>query len=110
VHTPADATGTVSADETGGQVIIEVSDDGPGVPPNHLPHIFERFYRGGARSRRPGSGLGLAIAAEIASAHGGTAYAAPGSPKGLRITLALPVGGRPADDPDPARELAATVR
>jgi two-component system, OmpR family, sensor kinase len=110
VHTPADTVGAISADETGGQVIIEVSDDGPGVPSDHLPHIFERFYRGGARSRRPGSGLGLAIAAEIASAHGGLAYAAPGSPKGLRITLSLPVDGRPADhlDPHPGeRELMA---
>ncbi|MFZ0188772.1 MAG: HAMP domain-containing sensor histidine kinase [Streptosporangiaceae bacterium] len=120
VHTPADTAGAISAYETGGQVIIDVSDDGPGVPPDQLPHIFERFYRAGARSRlylpgQPapaylpaGSGLGLAIAAEIASAHGGTAYAAPGNPKGLRITLALPLDGRPADDPDPARELAAS--
>jgi two-component system OmpR family sensor kinase len=109
VHTPAGTAGAISAYETGGQVIIEVSDDGPGVPPDQLPHIFERFYRGGARSRRPGSGLGLAIAAEIASAHGGLAYAAPGSPKGLRITLALPVDGRPDNDPNPARELAVSV-
>jgi two-component system, OmpR family, sensor kinase len=120
VHTPADTAGAISAYETGGQVIIDVSDDGPGVPPDQLPHIFERFYRAGARSRlylpgQPapaylpaGSGLGLAIAGEIASAHGGTAYAAPGSHKGLRITLSVPVGGRPADDPDPARELAAS--
>ena len=106
VHPPADAAGAISAYETGGQVIIDVSDDGPGVPPDQLPHIFERFYRGGARSRRPGSGLGLAIAAEIASAHGGLAYAAPASPKGLRITLSLPVDGRPADHPG-ARELMA---
>jgi signal transduction histidine kinase len=108
----------LSGPESGGQVIIDVSDDGPGVPPDQLPHIFERFYRGGARSRlylpgQPapaylpaGSGLGLAIAAEIASAHGGTAYAAPNSQKGLRITLSFPVNGRPDADSDPARELA----
>jgi signal transduction histidine kinase len=72
-------------------VTIEVSDDGPGVPPDKLPHIFERFYRAGAPSRRPGSGLGLAIAAEIASAHGGIAEAAPVSPHGLRIMLTFPV-------------------
>jgi len=107
VHTPADTSGAISAYETGGQVIIEISDDGPGVPPDQLPHIFERFYRAGARSRRPGSGLGLAIAGEIASAHGGLACAAPASPKGLRITLSLPVNGRPADARDPAREPAA---
>jgi two-component system OmpR family sensor kinase len=109
VHTPAGTAGAISAYETGGQVIIEVSDDGPGVPPDQLPHIFERFYRGGARSRRPGSGLGLAIAAEIASAHGGLAHAAPGSQKGLRITLTLPVDGRPDDASDPARELAVSL-
>jgi signal transduction histidine kinase len=54
----------------------------------------------------------LAIAAEIASAHGGLAYAAPASPsdpQGLRITLALPVDGRPHGDPDPARELAGSL-
>ncbi|MGH3205746.1 MAG: sensor histidine kinase, partial [Streptosporangiaceae bacterium] len=112
VHTPADTAGAISAYQTGGQVIVDVSDDGPGVPPDQLPHIFERFYRAGARSRFPGSGLGLAIAAEIAAAHGGLAYAAPAGPKGphgLRITLSLPVGGRPADDQNPARKLAASI-
>ena len=112
VHTPADTAGAISAYQTGGQVIVDVSDDGPGVPPDQLPHIFERFYRGGARSRRPGSGLGLAIAAEIAAAHGGLAYAAPDRPAGLRITLSLPVDGRPAGHPDPyagQRDLTAAV-
>jgi two-component system OmpR family sensor kinase len=91
VHTPGGTVGTIMASEAGGRVTIEVSDDGPGVPPDKLPHIFERFYRAGAPSRRPGSGLGLAIAAEIASAHGGTAEAAPLGPHGLRITLTFPV-------------------
>jgi two-component system OmpR family sensor kinase len=90
VHTPGDTVGTITASAIGGRVTIEVSDDGPGVPPDKLPHIFERFYRAGARSDRPGSGLGLAIAAEIASAHGGTAHAAQVSPHGLRVTLTLP--------------------
>ena len=90
VHTPAETVGTISAAEVGDRVTIEVSDDGPGVAPDRLPHIFERFYRAGARSSRPGAGLGLAIAAEIASAHGGTAQAATLSPHGLRVTLTLP--------------------
>jgi two-component system OmpR family sensor kinase len=112
VHTPAGTAGAISAYETGGQIILEVSDDGPGVPPDQLPHIFDRFYRAGPRSARPGSGLGLAITAEIAAAHGGLAAAAPASPRGLRITLSIPVDGRPDDAPDPhpaERELTASL-
>jgi two-component system, OmpR family, sensor kinase len=91
VHTPHDTAGTIAAIASNGQVRIEISDDGPGVAADKLPHIFERFYRAGAGASRPGSGLGLAIVAEIAAAHGGTAEAAPASPHGLRVTLTLPV-------------------
>jgi two-component system OmpR family sensor kinase len=92
VHTPAGTAAAVTAAGGAGEMTIEVRDDGPGVPPDRLPHIFERFYRAAdTRSpRAPGSGLGLAIAAEIAAAHGGTAAAAPVSPHGLRVTLTLP--------------------
>ncbi len=90
VHTAGDTVGTITASGAGGLIAIEVSDDGPGVGADKLPRIFERFYRAGARPSRPGSGLGLAIAAEIASAHGGTAHATPVSPHGLAITLTLP--------------------
>jgi two-component system, OmpR family, sensor kinase len=110
VHTPAGTVGTIAADQAGGRVTIEVSDDGPGVPPDQLPHIFERFYRApgaGVRPRSPGSGLGLAIAAEIASAHGGAAHATPAAPRGLRVTLVIPARERPG--PAPVRELAAAV-
>jgi two-component system, OmpR family, sensor kinase len=106
VHTPGDTAGTITAGAPDGHLIIEVSDDGPGVPPDELPHIFERFYRAGSPVTR-GSGLGLAIAAEIASAHGGAARAAPAVPHGLRITLTLPSRERP--DPCSARELAAAA-
>jgi two-component system, OmpR family, sensor kinase len=119
VHTPGDTVGTIAAWAVGDQVAVEVSDDGPGVPPDKLPHIFERFYRAGAPTIR-GSGLGLAIAGEIASAHGGAAHAAPATPHGLRIRLLLPVrepsvpgdvlGDVPGDVPGDVRELAAPGR
>ena len=108
VHTPRSTTGAIVAVEAGGQIMIEVSDDGPGVPPEKLPHIFERFYRAGAHPGRPGSGLGLAIAAEIAAAHGGAAHAVPASPHGLRVTLTLPV--RMLAEPRARPELAASAR
>ena len=92
MHTPRDAVGTITATARHGQVRIEVSDDGPGVAADKLPHIFERFYRAGTGASRPGSGLGLAIVREVAAAHGGTSTAALASSRGLLITLTLPVG------------------
>jgi len=91
VHTPDGTVAVIraagSAEEPG--VVIEVSDDGPGVSEAQLPHIFERFYRAAAAAR-PGSGLGLAIVSEIAVAHGGRALATSGEGEGLRVTLDLP--------------------
>ena len=71
--------------------VIEVSDHGPGIPEDALPHIFDRFYKADtARSRSEGSGLGLAIAWENARLHGGTIEAANGPSGGAVFTLRLP--------------------
>ena len=88
-HTPAGSTATLTGTGRDGQVVLDVSDDGPGVPPEQLPRIFDRFYRAGVPSRRPGSGLGLAIVAAVAAAHHGQVTAASNAPHGLRITLTL---------------------
>ncbi|OLZ47250.1 two-component sensor histidine kinase [Amycolatopsis keratiniphila subsp. nogabecina] len=72
-------------------VRIEVTDRGPGLPEDVLPHVFDRFYKAdAARARTPGSGLGLAIARENARLHGGelTAGDVPGG--GARFVLELP--------------------
>jgi two-component system OmpR family sensor kinase len=90
-HTPVGSVATIVAEESDGTVVVEVSDDGPGVPAGELPRIFDRFYRASAPSARPGSGLGLAIVAAVAAAHGGTAEARLNEPHGLRITLTVPV-------------------
>lgn len=73
---------------------FSVSDNGPGVPPQHLPHLFERFYRvDKGRSRKlGGTGLGLAIVKNAVVAHGGTAIAEPTPGGGLTICFSLARG------------------
>jgi two-component system, OmpR family, sensor kinase len=98
-HTPESAAATLTVTESDGQAVVEVSDDGPGVPPDQLPRIFDRFFRGGAPSRRSGSGLGLAIVAAVAAAHDGHAEAVLSEPHGLRVTLTLPARKPPPASP-----------
>ena len=68
---------------------VEVSDDGPGIPADDLPYIFDRFYRSAQARALPGSGLGLAIVRRIAGLHGGTAEAIPRE-HGVTFRLSVP--------------------
>jgi heavy metal sensor kinase len=83
-YTPEDSTITLSLFRDNGWARLEVADDGPGIGPEHLPHVFERFYMADkSRSRAAGgNGLGLAIVKAIAEQHGGTvtATSTPGTP------------------------------
>ncbi len=73
-------------------MVVQVEDSGPGIPPESLPRLFERFYRGDrSRSRdEGGTGLGLAIARQLAIAHGGSLEAENLAQGGARFTLQLP--------------------
>lgn len=92
VHTAPGQRVGVAAHADRGRLTLAVSDAGPGIAPEHLDRVFERFYRvDGARSRdRGGSGLGLAIARAIVEAHGGRIWAESTLGRGTTIALELP--------------------
>jgi two-component system OmpR family sensor kinase len=97
-HTPPGTTVTVGLSRKRRHVLLTVTDDGPGISPDLLPDIFERFARGdSSRSRAAGStGLGLAIVAAVVQAHDGRVDVA--SRRGwTRFTVALPRTGRAQD-------------
>ncbi|WP_329141014.1 HAMP domain-containing histidine kinase [Streptomyces sp. NBC_01476] len=103
----------VSLREEAGQIVIAVSDHGPGIPEDVLPHVFDRFYKADAsRARSEGSGLGLSIAMENAHIHGGDITAANRPEGGAVFTLRLPVRPASTDDPadDPATGPAGEAR
>ncbi len=101
-HTPAGTPVTVRVGATDGTAVIEVADGGPGIAPDDLDKVFERFYRAdGSRTRATGgAGLGLSIVAAIARAHGGeaTVRSAPG--EGATFVVTLPLAG-PLPPPEP---------
>ena len=73
-----------------GRIQLSVRDTGIGIPPEYLPHVFDRFFRVPGRDEHPGTGLGLAIVREIVAAHGGTISAASEVGKGTRFEILLP--------------------
>ncbi len=91
---------TLRAYAGGGEIVIEVADEGCGVPPEAFERIFDRFARAdNARTRaQGGAGLGLSIADAIAKAHGGRCTVAPGE-RGTTFALRLPVGVQAEPEP-----------
>ncbi|MCP5035037.1 MAG: ATP-binding protein, partial [Actinomycetia bacterium] len=92
-HTPTTASLALACGSDETTVRIRISDQGPGIEPEHLGHLFERFYRADAGRERSagGSGLGLAIAEGIVTAHQGQIDAVSTLGEGTTITIALPL-------------------
>lgn len=92
-YTPAGGSVTVACRRQAGQAVLTVADTGAGIPPDDVPRIFDRFFRGDrARSRgEGGTGLGLAIARWIVESHGGKIRAESTVGAGTKIIVTLPV-------------------
>ena len=103
-HTPPGTTVAVSATMRDGSAVLEVRDDGPGIPEEDQEHLFQRFYRA-AGGRASGSGLGLAIAAELATRLGGSIELL--SRAGATVfTLKLPPAGPARPEPELVADVA----
>ncbi len=96
-HTPPDTRIVVDGEATPAAVLLRVTDDGPGIGPDMLPHAFEKFARGrsadgGVADGGESTGLGLAIAKGIMQAHGGAieALSPVAKGRGTRVTLRFP--------------------
>src|SRR5690606_686312 len=104
-HTPPGTTVTVRLQRSGGSALLTVADSGPGIAAEHLPHIWDRYYRvDKVRSRAAGgTGLGLPIVKYIAEAHGGRVDVASEVGVGTTFTVELPLAPEAAA---PARQPA----
>jgi signal transduction histidine kinase len=84
---------TVGVRTIGDRIEVRVDDDGPGIAPNDLPHVFERLYTSRtAPGRIVGTGIGLAIVHELAAAMGGDAHVEPIDAEGTRFVVTIPAG------------------
>jgi len=92
-HTPQGGRITVTTRAVAAEIVISVHDTGMGIAPQHLPYVFDRFYRADkSRARQTGgAGLGLAIAKQLVIAHGGTISVESAPGEGSTFTFTLPV-------------------
>lgn len=93
-YTPGGGRVTVSLAETDAQVVLKITDTGPGISQEDLPHLFQRFYQGTSEGvrRRGGMGIGLALAQNLAELHGGRIAVESELRKGSAFTVTLPKG------------------
>jgi two-component system OmpR family sensor kinase len=104
-HTPDRTTVELNARRDGDEALLEVIDDGPGIPDGMESQVFDRFVRGDGPSDTAGgggSGLGLAIVRAVAESHGGSVSAGPSTYGGARFSVRLPLAGVPAKRDEPS--------
>jgi signal transduction histidine kinase len=89
-YTPAGGRVTVALGNDGRDAILEVSDTGPGIPPDEVPRIWDRLFRGDSSRAERGLGLGLSFVKAIVEAHGGTVAVATDAGQGAVFTVRLP--------------------
>lgn len=94
-YAPADSLITISAQVHAHEVLVTVSDNGPGLPPGMETQVFDKFTRGEKESAKPGVGLGLSICQAIIQAHDGKIWASNHSPHGAMFVFSLPIGEQP---------------
>ncbi|HXL84537.1 MAG TPA: ATP-binding protein, partial [Casimicrobiaceae bacterium] len=94
-YTPAGTTIKIAAEASGDQLLVTITDDGPGVPQAQREAIFEKFTRGSRESATPGVGLGLAISRAIVEAHRGRIWVEDNAGHGARFCFTLPLGTPP---------------
>lgn len=88
--TPEGGEVTIQTRQSGPSAVLHVRDTGPGIAPEELPHLTERFYRGHGSERIGGSGIGLAIVEELVRAHHGTIDIASQLGRGTQVTVEIP--------------------
>jgi signal transduction histidine kinase len=89
-HTPDGGTVRLTAIDDGETISIRVRDSGAGIPPDELPYVFDRFWRGDESRKADGFGLGLGIAREYVESMNGTISIESSSPSGTTVEIALP--------------------
>jgi len=100
-YSPKGGTIHVRARAAGGQLILDVADNGPGIPPEDRGHIFDAFYTGRAArsSAVKGTGIGLSVVLEFVSAHHGTVEIVDGEFPGAHFRITMPISATSGDEP-----------
>lgn len=112
-YSPKGGTIHLRARTSGAQLVLDVADSGPGIPPEERAHVFEAFYTGRAARTSPvkGTGIGLSVVLEFVAAHGGSVEIVDGEFAGAHFRITMPIratsGDRPAKSEAKARAHAA---